>query len=146
MQHIIRKPYPFFFSLTVLFIIISFFRKDIQVDITIYDTFFAVSVPYLCYLSAAFFGLVGANYYVLHWVQKHPKKLWTSAHLFLQVISLILYLYFIFSLSNNQSLLANPSAINNSTSLVLKLSVILFIIATIVHFINFFISLFAKQE
>lgn len=145
MNRIINKPHLLFFGLVPLFIIISFLRSDASFTLNLYDTYFVVGIPYLCYVSAAFFGLIGVNYYLLYWSKKPHRKALTSMHVIFQLISLLFYVYSMFSVSGSNDL-ANgyPSSIDENG--LFAISFILFLIATILHFINFFMSLFAKRE
>ncbi|MDT7832117.1 hypothetical protein RQM59_06975 [Flavobacteriaceae bacterium S356] len=145
MNKIFKTPHLFFFGLVPIFILISFFRSDTSFDFNFQNTYFAIAIPYLCYLSAAFFGLVGINYYVLHWARKAHKKALTSIHITLQIASLLFFIYFMFSIpGNNNSGTAYPSPIDENSLFIVSFA--LFIIATIVHFVNFIMSLLAKRE
>jgi len=145
MNKIFNTPHLFFFGLIPVFILISLFRSGANFDLNIYETYVVISIPYVCYLSAAFFGLVGINYYVLHWAKKTHKRALTSMHVTLQIASLLFFIYFMFSIPENNNLgTPYPSSIDENSLFVV--SSILFLIATILHFINFFMSLLAKRE
>lgn len=146
MNKIIDKPYIPFFVLIPVFIIITFFKYNAVMDINFHDTYFVIEVTYLCYLSAFFFALVGLNYYVLHLGKKPPKKGLTIAHIIFQAFSLLLYIYSLLSTTENSDSLIyfNDNAIDQNT--IFALSFILFLIATVIHFINFITSLLAKRE
>lgn len=145
MNKLFNTPHLFFFGLVPVFILISFFRSDASFDINFQNTYFVVAIPYLCYLSAAFFALVGVNYYVLHWAKKPHKRALTSIHITLQIASLLFFVYFMFSIPGNGNVeTPYPSSIDENSLFVV--SFILFLIATILHFVNFIMSLLAKRE
>lgn len=145
MNKIFKTPHLFFFGLVPVFILISFFRSESNFDLNIYDTYVVIAISHLCYLSAGFFGLIGINYYVLHWAKKTHKQALTSMHITLQIASLLFFIYFMFSIPGNNTLeTAYPSPIDENSLFVV--SFVLFLIATILHFINFFMSLLNKRE
>lgn len=145
MNKIINRPHLFFFGLVPLFILVSFLRNDANFDINIQDTYFVIRIPHLCYLSSAFFGLIGLNYYLLYWSKRPHKKALTSMHIIFQLISLLFYIYSMFAISSNDHVQNGyPSSIDENS--LFAVSFILFLIATILHFINFFLSLLSKRE
>lgn len=146
MNLIIRKPHLFFWGIIPIFIIISFLKGESAFDLNIYDTYAVLPISNLCYLSVFFFGLIGINYYVLFWAKKPPKKQLTSIHFILQTLSLVFFIYLMFTVSSSENLVETPynSSINENTLFIV--SFVLFLLATIIHFINFFISLFVKRE
>lgn len=145
MNKIINRPHLLFFGLVPLFILISFLRSNANFDINIHDTYFVIGIPYLCYISAAFFLLIGINYYLLYWSKKPHRRALTSMHIIFQLISLLFYIYSMFAIPGSKNLKNEyPSSIDENG--LFAVSFILFLIATIIHFINFFLSLIAKRE
>ncbi len=145
MNKIINKPHLLFFGLVPLFILISFLRSDANFDINIHDTYFVIRIPDLCYVSAAFFLLIGLNYYLLYWAKKLHRKALTSMHIIFQLISLLFYIYSMFAIPGSTNVENEfPSSIDENG--LFAVSFILFLIATVIHFVNFFLSLIAKRE
>lgn len=146
MKAIIRKPYQFFFALVPFFLVLSLFRKGAIIDLYIQNTPMAIDVPFLCYLSAAFFALIGINYYLLHWAKKPGRSSLTALHIIFLSPAILFFVYSMFSFTTKQEVgqQALPSFLNDNN--LFSIAVILFILATLLHFINFFGSLLAKRE
>lgn len=146
MKTLIRKPHPFFFALVPIFLILSLFRKDVIIDLYIQSTFIAIDVPFLCYLSAAFFALIGINYYVLHWGQKPTRASLTALHIIFLLPALMFFIYSMFSFTKTHGTIVDSYTSSLNDSLLFSVAMALFIIATLLHFVNFFMSLLAKRE
>ena len=146
MKKIVEKPHLFFFVLAFVLLITSFFVKNNSIDISIYDIYFAIRFTHICQFSFAFFVLIGINYFSLQWVNKTPKKILTLLHVILQLIALFL----LFTkdswnwVGNND--LEKFNLEKDNSNLVIIASVLIFILATLVHLINFFSSLLLKRD
>lgn len=145
MNAILKKPYLLFFWLIPFFLLLSFLVKGNVLSIRMYETYFTISCTYLCYLSMGFFGLIGLNYYLLHWAHKHPKRTLVIAHVFLQIICLLYFIYALFAIATEDTMLRDPFISDISENMILVISFMVFLIATIIHFINFLISLLSKR-
>ena len=143
MKKIIAKPYLFFFGLIPIVLILGFIKREESIDINVSYIYYVVGLNTLSYFFAVFFGLIGLNYFSLLWANKKPKKWLTIFHLLLQSIALLL-----FFTKNNWNWLGK-SELNYSfdySNFILILSLVIFIISTFIHLINFFVSLFLKRE
>jgi len=88
-----------------------------------------------------FFILIAINYTSLTITKKPPKKTLTILHIILQIAALAPLLYFIYN-SDTPKTYQQVSQMN----IILVMAFILFIIATVVHLINFMASLLAKKD
>ncbi|WP_347175358.1 hypothetical protein [Polaribacter uvawellassae] len=147
MKKLIAKPHLFFFGLIPIVLILGILFKEEAIDINVSYTYFVITYNNLSYVFAVFFGLVGLNYFSLHWGNKTAKKWLTITHIFLQTIALIL-----FFTKNNWNWLGTDKyseEINTTTdysNLILAFAILIFIISAFVHLINFFSSLFSKSK
>ena len=146
MKKLITKPHLFFFGLIPFSILLALLLKNEEIGINYYGATIIAQLKYIYYLSAFFFGLIGFNYFSLHWANKAPKINLTIIHIFLQILSFTLLIT-----RNNWNWL--HSANQNSESLVIDnsnfmlfISFLLFLLATLFHLINFFLSLFSKSK
>ena len=99
MKTIIKKPHIFFLSLIPLFILVGYIQKGNVIDVTIYNTFFAVKTHYWCYFSAVFISLISLNYYALNWAKKPTIPILSLFHIIFQVAALIPFLFCVFFLN-----------------------------------------------
>ena len=145
MKTIIKKPHIFFFSIVPIFIIVGILKTNKVIDVTVYNTFFAVKVNYWCYFSAVFTGLIGLNYYLIHWLKKPLIQVLSLFHIIFQVGALIPFIFCIFFI-NTRGIL-NPEIFKNELDPynLLSLSFILFLVSFFLHLLNFFISLISKR-
>ncbi|QMU65234.1 MAG: hypothetical protein GKR88_13655 [Flavobacteriaceae bacterium] len=141
MKKISNTPYMFFFGLVFFFLIISFFVGNKTFDIHIYNTYFTISNTRFCYFSSVFFGLIGVNYFSLHWVQKPPNKWLTGVHITLQTIAILFYILFLL-VPDKAPESVGPTP-NSDT--ILWIGFLVFLIATLVHLITFLIAIMKKQ-
>ncbi|SDR87924.1 hypothetical protein SAMN05216503_1252 [Polaribacter sp. KT25b] len=146
MKKIITKPHLFFFGLAFVFILLGLYKKDITLDIAVYSTYFEFHADFWCYLSAIFFCLIGLNYFSLIWAKKTPKVWLTILHIFLQTISLIPFIYGIFSLNSDEKLTQINSFYFIDLDLAIAISFIIFLCSIFIHLISFFTSLFLKTK
>ncbi|MFT5762251.1 MAG: hypothetical protein ACI8WA_001377 [Polaribacter sp.] len=146
MKKLITKPYLFFFGMIPVSIILALVFNNDEVIINYYDGNFIAQIKYIYYLSAIFFGLIGFNYFSIHWANKTPKKGLTIVHIALQIISFTLLIT-----RNNWSWLHSENqtteglAIDNS-NLIILFSFLVFLLATLFHLVNFFGALFSKSK
>jgi len=147
MKKILSKPHVFFFALIPVVLAIGFLYREEAIELHISYAPIRLSYSDLSYFFIVFFGLVGLNYYSLHWAQKKSFKWMTGTHIVLQIISLLL-LY----TKDNWNWLAKhdyPSELNftiDYSNLILILSILVFIISAFIHLINFFVSLISKSK
>jgi hypothetical protein len=141
---IIKKPHLFFFSVVPIFIIIGFIKATDIIDVTIYNTFFAVKVNYWCYFSAAFLSLIGLNYFMIHWLKKPLVDILSLFHILFQFAALISFLFCILFINAKRGSGFIPAKIDLYS--VLSISFILFLVSFFMHILNFFISLLSKKE
>ena len=141
MKKILSKPQFFFFLLAVLFIIIGLIKKSSAIDVAIFGALVDLSVWSTCLFSALFFVLIGVNYASLTITEKHPKKGLTITHIILQVLALLPFTYVILSAGSSRSY-EQVSQMN----LILIFAFVIFILATIIHLINFVASILKRKE
>jgi len=147
MKKIISKPHIFFFILIPVLLLFGYLNKESTIDINIYNSFFVIHQKSICYISAVFFGLIGLNYFSLIWAKRPPKKWLTRVHIILQSISLIL----LFTRNSWNWIGENeyPLELNlapDYSNLILIISFFFFLMATLIHLANFFISLMSKSK
>jgi hypothetical protein len=142
---IIKKPHLLFFSLVPLFLIIGFIKTNEIIDVTVYNTFFAVKVHYWCYFSAVFLGLIGLNYYLIHWLKKPLVQILSLFHVIFQIAAIVPFVFCIFFINEKRSY--NYDSFLNGVDLynVLSTSFLLFLVSFFLHLLNFFISLISKK-
>lgn len=147
MKKIVAKPHIFFFILIPVVIVLGQYH---------HDKFIALDISYLqnniyydsiTYFFALFFGLVGLNYFSLHWSNKIPNIWMTSAHILFQTLALLLF----FTKDNWNWLHTNSSSnelhiLVNYSNRMLIISLFLFIFSAFIHLINFFTGLLSKAK
>ncbi len=141
MRKIIDKPQLFFLWLIPVVLIAGLLNKGDNALFNYHDIYFLMDVWYISIFSAVFFFLIFINYYVLISNKKPLKSTLTKLHIVLQVIALIPLLYFFF-ISDTETRTAEYLKID----LMIVLSFFVFMLATVIHFINFFISLLSKKQ
>lgn len=141
MKKLITKPQFFFLILALIFLISGFINKENSIEIAIYGTFLNLKTWSICLFSTLFFILISINYTSLTITQKPPKKALTILHIILQIIALVPLLYFIYN-SDTPKTYQQVSQMN----IILVMAFILFLIATVIHLINFMVSLLAKKD
>lgn len=141
MKKIITKPQFFFFFLACVLLISGFLNKGNSIPLAIYGTSMDLKIWSLCLLSALFFVLIAINYLSLTITQRLPKRGLTIIHIVFQVIALVPFLYFIYT----ANVLRTYEQIFQM-NVILILGFLLFIIASIIHLINFIMSLLAKKD
>ena len=146
MTKIIRKPYLFFFGLSIITFIASFIFSDKSLDFSFYDTYFGISYQYFCQFSAIFYLMIALNYFALHWTAKQPIKWLTITHIIFQLLSLLL----LFTKDHwnwiGDTTSTNYNIPNNNANFLVFLSIFLFIVSIFIHLVNFFASLLLKRN
>lgn len=146
MNSVIKRPHLFFFGLIPIFFLLGFLKRDIPIDISISYIHYLINVDFWCYITAVYFGLMGINYLSLNLIKKYPNKWLTIAHIILQVICVLPYLYAIFNLDESGNLNNKQIFETDSFSNILLLSFFIFLVSFILHLINFFSSLLLKTD
>jgi len=146
MKKLISKPHLFFFGFAFAFILLGFCKTNISTNIPLFNTIFAFSPDFWCYISAVFFFLIGLNYFCLVWAKKEPKIWLTILHLFLQIISTLPFLFVVCYVTPTTKFLENNFLYFMDLNQALILSFIVFLISIFIHLINFFTSLFLKTK
>lgn len=146
MKKLITKPHLFFLGLACAFIILGFLKRNITLDIALFDTYFVFYADLWSFISAVFFSLIGLNYFCLIWAKKDPNIWLTVLHLFLQIVSLVPFIYVIFSLKPDHKLPTNIFLYYVNLDLALVVSFVIFLFSIFIHLINFFTSLFLKTK
>lgn len=141
MKKFIDRPQLFFFFLALLVLVIGFLNKDSAIKLALYGTFINLKSWSVCLFSSVFFVLIAVNYASLTITNKTPKRYLTVIHIVLQLLALAPLLYFILS-SESTKTYNEVSRMN----IILILAFALFIIATIIHLVNFVASLLAKKD
>ena len=141
MKKIIAKPQFFFLMLALLILISGLVNKESTIEIAISGTFMNLKTWSLCLFSTLFFILIAINYASLTITQKTPKKILTILHMVLQLIAMMPLLYFIYN-SDVSRTYQEVSQMN----LVLVLAFVLFILASVIHLINFIASMLTKKD
>tara|TARA_R110001592_G_scaffold85244_2_gene251758 strand:+ start:5333 stop:5773 length:441 start_codon:yes stop_codon:yes gene_type:complete len=146
MKKLITIPYLLFFWLIPVSIILAFIFKNDEISINYYNANFIVELKYIYYISAFYFCLIGFNYYAIYWSNKTPKKGLTLIHITLQIISfalLITHKNWSWLQSTNQT---NENLVLDNSNFILLISFSFFLLATLFHLFNFFLSLFSKSK
>jgi hypothetical protein len=146
MKKLITKPHFLFFGLAFIFVLLGFYQKNINLDISIFEIYFVLQVAFWCYISAVFFCLIGLNYLCLIWAEKKPKIWLTILHLLLQIVSLIPFLYLIFSSKSEEKIPSNGSFYFMDLDQAIVISFVIFLFSIFIHLISFFTSLFLKSK
>lgn len=140
-QKVIHKPHLFFLWLVPIILLAGYLNRDNTILFNVHDIYLLIDVWHMSLLSSIFFGLVCINYYLLASNQKRLNTTLTKIHLSLQVIVLIPLLFYFFTPEADRSIEGSIDM-----NMILGLSFFIFLLATILHFINFFISLLRKKQ
>ena len=141
MKRIVTQPQILFFFLAILLLVSGILSKGQNIDFALYGGVLKLSTWSVSLFSCVFFILIAINYTSLTLTGKHPKKGLTVTHIALQILSLIPLLYFIFT-AHSQRTYEQVSQMN----IILLLSFVLFIFASVIHLINFVASLLSKKD
>ena len=141
MKKIINKPHLFFWGLIPLCLLFGFFLKSSGIEIDFYGGNFTINYWALFVFSATFFGLIGVNYFALNIMNKPNKKWLTIVHLSLQTLAFVLLFFYIY-----QTQKENTNFHLEFLNLTLLIAVFIFLTASFIHLINFFLSLISKND
>jgi len=143
---LIRKPYLFFFGLSISAFIASFIFSDKSLDFSFYDTYYGISYKYFCQFSAVFYLMITINYFALNWTDKQPIKWLTITHLILQNLALLLLITKDHWNWFGDKSLSNYNMPNDYANFLVFLSILIFVGSLFIHFLNFFASLLLKRN
>lgn len=141
MRKIIDRPQILFVALAILTLIAAFINKGNILQVAMYATYVNVEVWAVGMFSFVFFLLIAVNYTSLTVIGKKAKRGLTITHVFLQLLALFPLFYFMFT-SEQERTYDQVSQMN----LILIFAFFLFIIATVIHLINFVMGLLSKKE
>ena len=141
MNKLIQRPQRFFIFLAIVILISGLVNKSAVLKIDMGGFFFDLNLWTTCIFSTLFYLLISVNYFSLTLTKKQPKRLLTLLHIVFQAISFIPFVYIVFTAKN----LIDIDEIVRA-NLILLVSFFVFVIATFIHFINFFASLLSKKE
>lgn len=137
----LKTPQVFFISLAVFISIIGFYKKGTNLDLNYFLAFLLVDVWSVAMVSAVFFLLISMNYASLSLVKRKPKKIFSRAHIILQVIALIPLVYLMLKATEK----SQPEFVAAS-NIVLIASFIVFLLSVILHLIGFFMAILSKNK
>ena len=135
------RPHWFFLVLAIIMLVIGLLNRGKTIDLAYSGSLIKTSIWSVYMISAVFFGLIFINYFSIYLIGKKPKKWLTGFHIFLQLLALFPLFYFTLyqdSLTNYQEI----SAMN----FILLISFVIFLMASLLHLINFMMSLFVKKD
>lgn len=140
MKKIISKPYLFFLGIIPILFIFGYLNKNQTIDIEYFGGLFSIDIWTISLFSCVFFLLISFNYVALIWTNKKPKKVLTFIHILIQTFSFGVFYYY------KTMFLGVEKLPDSQLNLYLILSFLLFVIASMVHLINFFASLVSKSK
>jgi len=141
MIKIIRNPHWFFLALVPIVFLSGLLNRDATIPFNISATYIVVDIWSISVFSVVFFFLIFINYYALHAIKKPAKRILTIIHIFLQVIALIPLFYIFFTAD-----MKRDYAQTVDMNIIFVLGFVVFIVASFVHLINFFVSLLSKKQ
>lgn len=148
MKKLLTKPHLFFFVCIPVVLTGGFLFEEKTLEITITYIQYVINFKQLSFFIAVFMGLIGVNYFSLVWANKKTKKGLTIFHILLQLISLFLLF------TKDSWNWIGPKVVQNEmgsfqndySNFLVILSILFFILATLIHLINFFSSLLSKSK
>lgn len=141
MKKLINKPHYFFFILAILVIISGYLNEGEVVPINFESYYINLDVWSAGLFSGVFFILIAVNYFSIAITKKKPKKGLTIAHILLQIIAIVPFLYYFFTADIKRSY----EEIDFMNAIIV-LSFIVFLLACLIHIVNFLVSLLLKKE
>jgi hypothetical protein len=141
MNRILERPQFLFFALIPIVLILGFMIKDNSITINIHEIYIVLEAWIMCLYAAVFFLMIGLNYSIISFAKKKPRRKLTVLHIVLQVLALIVFLY-IFSTAGSLKSYEEEAQL----ALLFLLSFLVFLIATLLHFINLIVSFLRKKE
>jgi len=141
MRKIIDRPQILFVFLAIFTLVSAFVNKGNMLQVAMYATYVNIEIWAVGMFSFVFFLLIAVNYTSITVVGKKAKRGLTITHVFLQLVSLFPLLYFMFT-SEQERTYDEVTQMN----IILIFAFVVFIIATVVHLINFIMGLLSKKE
>lgn len=141
MKKLIKTPQTFFIFLAILMIITGVSKEGSKLDFNYFLAFLLIDVWSVSLVSAVFFVLISFNYVSLYFTNKKPNNILTYLHISLQILALLPLLYYMWT-SSPKNLSQNVS----SSNITLLISFFIFLLSVTIHLINFFYSLFKKNN
>lgn len=141
MNKMIRKPQYFFFILAIAVLICGYVNDGKAILISVESYYINLDVWAAGLFSGIFFILIGLNYFSISITNKTPKKGLTIAHILLQIIAIVPFVYYFFTADVKRS--HEEIVFMNA---VIVLAFIVFLLASLIHIVNFLISLLLKKE
>lgn len=141
MKKMIRKPQYFFILLSVIVLICGFVNKGKGITINFDGVFMDLDVWSAAIFSSLFLVMISVNYLSLSFTKKAPKAGLTITHIILQVIALIPFVFYFFTADEKRTL----DEIMYMNAVIIA-AFALFLVASLVHLINFLASLLFKKE
>ncbi|GAB7256705.1 hypothetical protein OBPA_11700 [Polaribacter sp. OB-PA-B3] len=145
LKNCLEKPYLTFLAFSISFIILGIINYNL-IDIAFLDIYMTISINHWFYLCALYFLLIAFNYYVLKWAGKKPFKWLTLLHIFSQILSLLILLISHYFENLKKVNTINYNYLDNYTSLLFTIAIILFLVSLFLHFTNFITTLFLKKN
>ena len=140
MKKIITRPHLFFLSVIPIVFIFGLLNKGQTMDIEYFGGVLPINIWSVSLFSSVFFLLISFNYLTLFWTDKNPKKVLSILHIVFQILSFGFFYYYKTMHHGVQNEQINQ--IND----VLIISILLFVLATMIHLINFFTALIRKSK
>ena len=141
MKKMINKPQYFFLILAILVMISGYVNEGKVIPISFESYYINLDVWAAGLFSGVFFVLIAVNYFSISITKKTAKKGLTIAHIILQLIAIVPFVYYFFTADVKRSY--DEITFMNA---VIVLSFILFLLASLIHIINFLASLILKKE
>jgi heme/copper-type cytochrome/quinol oxidase subunit 1 len=139
MNKVIERPHLIFLVLAPVVLISGLINKGNTFTINIHDTYLVSDIWSVSLYSTVFFFMIALNYYtIVQFAKKKPFPKLTSLHIAFQIIALIPFLYTFYA--------SESYGDTAQKELFLVLAFLLFLLATLIHFINFIASLLRKKE
>lgn len=140
MKKIIQKPHLFFLGIIPLIFVFGLINKDQSLNLEYFGGVFSISFWTVTLFSCVFFLLISFNYLTLLWTDKKPKKILSLLHIIFQALAFACFYFYKVKFHGVQNEQFNQ--INDF----LIVSLLLFILATMIHLINFFSSIISKSK
>ena len=129
-----------------IFLIVGYIKLNDIIDVSIYNSFFAIKVHYWCYFSALFTFMIGINYFMLHWAKKKTIQILSLFHIIFQIEAIIPFFIALFMINSKTSFSpSNPFSFIDFYE-VLTISFFIYLASIFIHLINFFSSLFLRRR
>lgn len=141
MKKMIQKPQYFFVGLALVVLFCGLFNKGQSIPINFEGVILDLDIWSTTLVSSFFFLMISVNYASLTLTKKTARIGLTIAHILLQIIALVPFLYFFFTSEIKRSI-EEIMYMN----LVIIVSFALFLLASLIHIINFLSSLLYKKE